>query len=231
MVLSLTCSSEPACRYISEGWPLRDDFPTSVRETLAKRVGYLCSNPNCGQMTSGPQEDPTRTINLGVAAHITAASPGGPRYDVSLPRDQRLSVDNGIWLCQTCAKLIDNDTERYSIAVLRGWKRSAEQRAARRLEKRSAISEDGLAKAERLMPELVAEIRNDLASYPLRREFVLLKKSWSYWAKATSSSTTSTITRSWQVRCRCSRSGADYGDYVQQREEVRDLGRLRRLAD
>jgi nucleoside phosphorylase len=39
------------------------------------------------------------------------------------------------------------------------------------------------ARVEKLMPELVSEIKKDLSQYPLRREFVVLKKSWSYWAR------------------------------------------------
>lgn len=34
-----------------------------------------------------------------------------------------------------------------------------------------------------LMPALLDEMRDDLAAYPTRREIVLLKKSWNYWAK------------------------------------------------
>ena len=33
------------------------------------------------------------------------------------------------------------------------------------------------------MGALLAEMRQDLAEYPLRREFVVMKRSWSYWAK------------------------------------------------
>jgi hypothetical protein len=40
-----------------------------------------------------------------------------------------------------------------------------------------------VAKAERLMPALIAEMRADLRENPLRREFVVLKKAWSYWGK------------------------------------------------
>ena len=56
---------------------MRDDFDKETKETLARRVGYLCSNPSCRKPTSGPQTDPAKAINLGVAAHITAASLGG----------------------------------------------------------------------------------------------------------------------------------------------------------
>jgi hypothetical protein len=33
------------------------------------------------------------------------------------------------------------------------------------------------------MPQLLMEIRNDLAQYPLRREFVILRRTWTYWAE------------------------------------------------
>jgi len=33
------------------------------------------------------------------------------------------------------------------------------------------------------MPALLAEMRQDLTAHPLRREFVVLKRSWLYWAK------------------------------------------------
>lgn len=38
-------------------------------------------------------------------------------------------------------------------------------------------------KIVRLMPELIAEMRKDLVENPFRREFVVLRRAWSYWAK------------------------------------------------
>src|SRR5262245_48176748 len=161
---------------------MRDnDFPVAVRELLAKRVAQRCSNPACGHPTSGPQEDPAKAVNLGVAAHITAASPGGARYDRSLTSDQRRSADNGIWLCQTCAKLIDNDEVRYPVAKVRDWKALAEASAAKNLERRSRPRSERFTRLERLMPELLAEMRQDLAANPFMREFVVYKKGLSFW--------------------------------------------------
>ncbi|MCK2184103.1 hypothetical protein [Halomonas getboli] len=40
-------------------------------------------------------------------------------------------MENGIWLCQSCAKLIDNDESRYPVALLRQWKVEAEAGALR----------------------------------------------------------------------------------------------------
>jgi hypothetical protein len=97
-------------------------------------VGFRCSNPNCRQPTSGPQVDPTKAINIGVAAHIKAASPGGKRYDSNQSSEQRKSADNGIWLCQSCSKLIDSDETRYTVELLQTWKSQAETIALRELE-------------------------------------------------------------------------------------------------
>jgi hypothetical protein len=108
---------------------MRDEFPLAVKDVLAKRVGLLCSNPDCRQLTSGPQVEPSKAVNIGVAAHITAASPDGPRYDSSLTSEQRCAAENGIWLCQNHGKLVDNDHVRYSVTLLREWKRIAENLA------------------------------------------------------------------------------------------------------
>lgn len=108
----------------------RDDFTNEVKHTIAARAGNRCSNPECRASTHGPQEDPTGSINVGVAAHICAAAPGGPRYDATMSSEQRGKPENGIWLCQTHAKLIDNDTYRYSVDVLQRWKTDAERQAS-----------------------------------------------------------------------------------------------------
>jgi len=105
----------------------RDEFPLAIVNVLAKRVANICSNPDCRQQTSGPHTDDSKALNTGVAAHITAASPGGARYDASLTPEERKSATNGIWLCQTCGKLVDNDEVRYPISRLRQWKQRSEE--------------------------------------------------------------------------------------------------------
>jgi hypothetical protein len=73
----------------------RDDFPDAMKRTLAVRVNSCCSNPDCRASTSGPQADASKAVNDGVAAHITAAALGGPRYDPTLTREQRTDITNG----------------------------------------------------------------------------------------------------------------------------------------
>lgn len=119
---------------------MRDDFSNDVKETLARRVNMRCSNPKCRKTTSGPNILPEKSINIGVAAHITAASPGGPRYDTSISPEMRKSIHNGIWLCQNCAKLIDSDPRQYKVDLLLDWKRIAEEFARQNLER---LTKDG----------------------------------------------------------------------------------------
>lgn len=103
-----------------------DDFTVATAQVLCSRVNGFCSNPECGVITQGPNYDPIRRTSIGKAAHITAASPGGPRFAPSLTREQRRHPDNGIWLCGNCATLIDSDPERYPVELLNSWKASTE---------------------------------------------------------------------------------------------------------
>lgn len=110
---------------------MRDDFSQQIKDVLAKRVGFLCSI--CSATTSGPHSDPGKNTNVGVAAHISVAASGGPRFDPILTPEQRKSIENGIWLCQNCAKKIDNDPGCFSTAKLQELKEAAEEKAKQNL--------------------------------------------------------------------------------------------------
>lgn len=111
----------------------RDGFKIRTIETLAKRVGYLCSNPTCRKLTIGANENLEKSTSIGIAAHITAASIGGPRYDGNFTPAQRSHIDNGIWLCSNCASLIDKDEMKYSVELLKMWKQDAEEESKKKL--------------------------------------------------------------------------------------------------
>jgi hypothetical protein len=106
-----------------------------VKITVAARVNNRCLNPACRAPTSGRQVDPAKALNVGVAAHITAASPDGPRYNSGLTSDERKHANNAIWLCHNCGKLIDNDQARFTTEEIRNWKISAEAEALERIGK------------------------------------------------------------------------------------------------
>ena len=107
----------------------RDDFPSHVRNALRMRAALICSNPDCRKQTAAPSDsDPDAFICLGKAAHITAASEGGPRYDAALTTRDRRAISNGLYLCSSCADLIDkNDGRDFAPSLLQEWKTQHEQ--------------------------------------------------------------------------------------------------------
>jgi hypothetical protein len=160
---------------------MRDDFNRKDIETLAKRVAMRCSNPICKCLTTGPNSIEEKATNIGVAAHITAASPKGPRYNPNLIQEERSSIKNAIWLCQSCAKLIDNDPLKYTIELLKEWKLEAEKETELELNNISTELESiNYYKIFKLMPDLINEMIDDIRNNPLFREFILKKRGWVY---------------------------------------------------
>jgi hypothetical protein len=69
------------------------------------------------------------------------------------------------------------------VAVLKEWKSLAESVAAKELERHVSLIPDleqVFLRLERRMPDLLAEMRNDLANHPLAREFFLGRKNVVY---------------------------------------------------
>lgn len=107
----------------------RHDFTEKTARILRERVGGKCSNPECRKPTTGPKDDPSKVANVGEAAHITAATADGPRFNPGLTAEERRAVDNGIWLCRKCHKLVDGEPAKYTVEDLLRWKAEAEQLA------------------------------------------------------------------------------------------------------
>jgi hypothetical protein len=111
----------------------RDEFTAKTVLQIAKRAGWLCCFPSCRTPTVGATEDGHGEINIGTAAHICAAAPGGPRYDENMSEDERSSAGNGIWMCRDHGKAIDSDVKQFTATLLREWKRQAELESWRRV--------------------------------------------------------------------------------------------------
>jgi len=116
----------------------RDEFPQKVRVALAKRASYICSNPECRALTVAPADsDLSDVLFIGKAAHICAASEGGARYDGTMTTEERKAISNGIFLCSSCADLIDrNNGGDYAVKQLSMWKRQHEDWVRANLNKR-----------------------------------------------------------------------------------------------
>jgi hypothetical protein len=106
---------------------MREEFTKKVKDTLAKRVNFLCSNPKCRRLTVGPNNNESKSTLVGVAAHIYAASLNGPRYNNELSNLERSSINNGIWLCCNCSVMIDKDEAYFTTELIKGWKEETEK--------------------------------------------------------------------------------------------------------
>lgn len=111
-----------------------NDFTESIRRKLRDRVANLCSNPECRKNTVAANLETidNRTV-IGEAAHICAASSGGPRFNDEMIAKDIKSFKNGIWLCSICHNIIDREPKTYPVEMLIGWKVSAEEYTSKNL--------------------------------------------------------------------------------------------------
>lgn len=129
----------------------RDDFSALTKRRLAKRAGFKCSFPGCNRSTIGPSEEGNTAVsNTGIAAHISAASSGqgARRYDPEMTPSERSSIENGIWMCELHAGLIDTDEVRFTTKKLKRWKHLAEVLASFGMCDRSELLSDWFACSE-----------------------------------------------------------------------------------
>lgn len=105
----------------------RDEFTPATKRAIERQAFSHCSNPACRRLTRANTSDGTGEINIGQAAHICAAAPGGPRYDAAMTSEQRRSADNGIWLCDDHARAVDSKDSTFTPELLRDWKRQTKQ--------------------------------------------------------------------------------------------------------
>lgn len=122
----------------------RDNFKKGDITKLSQRVALRCSNPDCRVPTAAPGETELGVNSIGVAAHIHAASPGGPRYDPSMTSLERGSISNAIWLCSNCSIIIDRDKASYTAKLLKEWKLNAEKTAIREQGTKLPSQEDAI---------------------------------------------------------------------------------------
>lgn len=137
----------------------RHDFTQATVQRLRDRAGNVCSFPDCHVHTHGSAFTGDKVVGIGVACHIKAAAPGGPRYDAKQTKEERRHSDNGIWMCQTHSRLVDADDSAYSIEKLLEWKQKAEARSNSLLnqktftqqEVRAAVEEGNVSVVQRVM--------------------------------------------------------------------------------
>ncbi|MEM5458488.1 HNH endonuclease [Paraburkholderia phytofirmans] len=99
----------------------RINFPKETVRQIAFEAHLFCSNPECCRFTSYSTTE-AKARAIAEAAHINAASEDGPRPGDVRTEEELKSATNGIWLCDTCHRLIDDDPSRFPESRLREWK-------------------------------------------------------------------------------------------------------------
>lgn len=101
------------------------EFSTTTKRNLGERVAYMCSNPLCRRLTIKPKSSNNSAVRQGKASHIHSAAENGPRWK-KLSDEFLKSFENGIWLCDICAREVDDNESKYKTQELLFWKKTAE---------------------------------------------------------------------------------------------------------
>lgn len=141
----------------------KTDFSLVTIKKLSMRAGYKCCYLGCGQATIGPslEKGNTDVSNTGVGAHIFSASrsKNAKRRQPDSMTDQEISsINNGICMCQTHGKYIDDDEVTFTVEQLKKWKSIGENIAKKMQEFRISYDEslNELAKHDPSIPPQIS---------------------------------------------------------------------------
>ncbi|PUB82947.1 MAG: hypothetical protein DBP02_13330 [gamma proteobacterium symbiont of Ctena orbiculata] len=104
-------------------------------------------------------------MNIGTAAHICAAAPGGPRYDEKMSPEERSSASNGIWMCRDHGKAIDSNDPQFTVECLRGWKKQAEIYSWQQVLRNKEVNGPGVTTDKQLQLLIQTAAEKDLKVY------------------------------------------------------------------
>jgi hypothetical protein len=138
-------------------------YPLSDVKALFAKTGGYCGFPGCGERCI---EDATELDDLVVfarIAHIVAHSDVGPRGDPTIGLEVRDSYPNWILLCPTHHDIVDGQTNTYTVAQLRSWKKDHEARIGRALEKE--IVRIGFAELQVVTSALLQSIESSATDF------------------------------------------------------------------
>ena len=115
---------------------IREEFPQRIKDLAAKRAGFICSMPECEQITIGPGDSHDQSKSIGRANHIYSASgERGPRGSGGLSSDELKSIENCFWTCANCSDIIDkNEGKDFSPETLLAYKHLHEAKIKSHLE-------------------------------------------------------------------------------------------------
>lgn len=102
-------------------------YPQSDIKILYGLAAARCAFPNCRHELVLEGTSANKTKQIGKIAHIVAHSQGGPRSDLSYPKDKLDTYGNWLLLCPTCHDTVDALDDKYDVYFLRNLKTEREQ--------------------------------------------------------------------------------------------------------
>lgn len=97
---------------------------STLRELFLKS-GNLCAFPGCEKLMMNADG-----VFIGQVCHIEAAEKDGERFNSSMTNEQRRDVSNLMLMCYEHHQ-VTNDVDRFTVEILRGYKRDHESRFSR----------------------------------------------------------------------------------------------------
>ena len=117
-------------------------YAQGIRDALIHFADGTCYWPGCPELVMRSSASGFR-LALQIA-HICAVSQGGPRYDESMPKEERNSFSNIMLLCYFHHTEVDGNELEYTVEILRGWKKTREERRKETLPSSIFLTEDSL---------------------------------------------------------------------------------------
>jgi hypothetical protein len=150
-------------------------FSRRIIETLSKRAAFRCSNPDCSVLTVGAKTKASGASIVGEAAHINGANRGSARFRPEMTDEERAFIENGIWLCRSCHKKVDDNPTYYTAELLIEWKAEHEGTTARDLGSRGTdVWRTARQKALHPYRDLSARAQETIADRPDYWEYKLI---------------------------------------------------------
>ena len=157
-----------------------------TRKLLWGRSGNRCAFCRNELIMDASREDDESIV--GEECHIISGKPNGPRYDTEFPADQVDSYTNLILLCRVHHKMIDDQSETFKADIIYQLKANHERWVSDALNSAAFLEdltvtksmESAFLKIKTAMPELIAEMKEDLsqAGNKFIREFFIVSKRW-----------------------------------------------------
>ena len=97
-----------------------------AQKTLWGRAAGRCSIPDCRMHLFEDEESAGDPTLVGENCHIVADSDEGPRANKDMPQAERDAYPNLILCCRNHHKVIDSQTQKYTVEVLKEIKRDHE---------------------------------------------------------------------------------------------------------